>query len=768
MSSYSTALRDKLFELLPAYIRGLDGPDRLAANDPPGPLQALLRVIEEQADAIDDDITQLFNDAFIETCEPWAIPYIGDLVGTTPLFDESRIRGGETAKELFRNLNGPSFRPQIGLGNRADVAKTIYFRRRKGTLPMLEELARDVTGWPAHAVEFFQRLQWNQRVKNHLRMHALQTPDLRSVAALDRLEAAFDTTCRTVDVRPIGEDEGWYGIRKIGFFLWRLLAHRFEAVDARRQGGGGDFRWRFSPLGHDAPLFSARRREDDETGLTERRHVPQEISRAEFHDDMRSAFFLPDGSPQPLIPDFSEYYGLFDPFAGIVLADERAMMIFINRAPVPLSRIRCRNLDLWGQPSGNQVAIDVATGRIALGPLAATAAAAGGVSVYFHHGFPGNLGGGLYRRRAWLIEPAGGVLILEVNDSGAPDTFGTIAAAVAHWSGLPVQPDCIIRIGDSRTYTDALTIEPANGQYIAIEAADGCRPHLLLPQPLRITGNHDTSSVTLGGLLIEGRVEITGSLKHLRLIHTTLVPAGSIAAPDPALPPSPPAPIQPSISAAEALPDGSLANAQLRIEAAFSIMGRLRIPDHAELIALLDCAVDGSGGTAIAGPAANSFGPACKIERSTIRGQVRVRQVDFATDSIFDGLVAVQRQQEGCIRFSYVPANSITPRRYRCQPDLAIRRALEAAAPLTPAQAAALRTETALRVQPEYSSEAYGQPAWLQLARSAPPEITTGSEDGADMGVWCHLKQPQRAANLKLRLEEYLPFGLEPALIRVT
>ena len=43
-----------------------------------------------------------------------------------------------------------------------------------------------------------------------------------------------------------------------------------------------------------------------------------------------------------------------------------------------------------------------------------------------------------------------------------------------------------------------------------------------------------------------------------------------------------------------------------------------------------------------------------------------------------------------------------------------------------------------------------------------------GSEDGADMGVWCHLKQPQRAVNLKLRLEEYLPFGLEPALIRVT
>jgi hypothetical protein len=762
MSSYSTALRDKLFQLLPAYVREIDGPDRLNASDPPGPLQALLRVIEEQADAIDGDITQLFNDAFIETCEPWAIPYIGDLVGTTPLFDESRIRGGETARELFGNLNGPSFRPQIGLGNRADVAKTIYFRRRKGTLPMLEELARDVTGWPAHAVEFFQRLQWNQRVKNHLRMHALQTPDLRSVARLDRLDGAFDETCRTVDVRPIGEDEGWYGIRKIGFFVWRLLAHRFEAVDARRQGGAGDFRWRFSPLGQDAPLFSARRREDDETGLTQRQHVPQAISRPEFHDDMRGALL------QPVIPDFSEYYGLFDPFPGMVLADERAMMIFIAGAPVPLSRVRCRNLDAWGQPSGNQVAIDVVTGRIALGPLAATAAAAGGVSVSYHHGFSGNLGGGSYRRRAWLIKPAGGVQILDVNDGGAPGSFATIAAALAQWAGPLGKPDCIIRVGDSRTYTDALSIEPADGHYIAIEAAEGSRPHLLLPQPLTITGNHDTSSVTLGGLLVEGRVEIAGSLGHLRLIHTTLVPGVSIASPDPALPPAPPPTVQPSIAASETRADGSPANTELRIEAAFSITGRLRIPDHAELIALLDCAVDGLGGAAIAGPAPNSFGPACRIERSTMRGQVRARQIDLASDSIFDGLISVQRQQTGCIRFSYVPPESVTPRRYRCQPDLAVRRALDVAGPLTPAQAAALRAETALRVRPEYTSEAYGQPAWLQLARAAPDEIATGSEDGADMGLWCHLKQPQRAANLKLRLEEYLPFGLEPALIRVT
>jgi hypothetical protein len=36
------------------------------------------------------------------------------------------------------------------------------------------------------------------------------------------------------------------------------------------------------------------------------------------------------------------------------------------------------------------------------------------------------------------------------------------------------------------------------------------------------------------------------------------------------------------------------------------------------------------------------------------------------------------------------------------------------------------------------------------------------------MGVYAHLRQPQRAANLRVRLEEYLPFGLDAGLVFVT
>ncbi len=43
---------------------------------------------------------------------------------------------------------------------------------------MLEQLARDVTGWPARVVEFFERLATTQYL-NHLRPQALARADLR-------------------------------------------------------------------------------------------------------------------------------------------------------------------------------------------------------------------------------------------------------------------------------------------------------------------------------------------------------------------------------------------------------------------------------------------------------------------------------------------------------------------------------------------------------------------------------------------------------------
>ena len=72
------------------------------------------------------------------------------------------------------------------------------------------------------------------------------------------------------------------------------------------------------------------------------------------------------------------------------------------------------------------------------------------------------------------------------------------------------------------------------------------------------------------------------------------------------------------------------------------------------------------------------------------------------------------------------------------------------------------------RVVPSFTSIHYGDPGYGQLHLSCPVEIRTGAEDGSEMGVFCHLKQPQRETNLRIRLEEYLPFGLDPGVIYVT
>src|SRR5262245_61546576 len=65
---------DRLYDLLPA-IYGIRDADQGY------PLRALLRVIAEQVNVVEDDIAQLYENWFIETCEDWVVPYIGDLVG---------------------------------------------------------------------------------------------------------------------------------------------------------------------------------------------------------------------------------------------------------------------------------------------------------------------------------------------------------------------------------------------------------------------------------------------------------------------------------------------------------------------------------------------------------------------------------------------------------------------------------------------------------------------------------------------------------------
>src|SRR5258705_12361223 len=130
---------ERTYELLPAIYRIRDA-------DRGEPLKALLSVVADQVGVLEEDLDQLYDDQFIETCAPWVIPYIGDLIG-------------------YQQVHGIA---SAVASPRAEVAHTISFRRRKGTVLVLEQLARDVTGWGAHAVEFFKVLADTQYM-NHIR-----------------------------------------------------------------------------------------------------------------------------------------------------------------------------------------------------------------------------------------------------------------------------------------------------------------------------------------------------------------------------------------------------------------------------------------------------------------------------------------------------------------------------------------------------------------------------------------------------------------------
>jgi hypothetical protein len=142
------------------------------------------------------------------------------------------------------------------------------------------------------------------------------------------------------------------------------------------------------------------------------------------------------------------------------------------------------------------------------------------------------------------------------------------------------------------------------------------------------------------------------------------------------------------------------------------------------------------------------------------------------SESIATGHVDVVRTQEGCVRFSYVPPDSHTPRRYLCQPDLAVEKAIEEALKANPGLSDPEKAQIASFVRgfllPGFTATLYGQPAYAQLREGCPMQIRTGAEDGSEMGVFSHLKQPQREGNLRLRLDEYLPFGLEAGILFAT
>jgi hypothetical protein len=722
-----TAPRERLYHLLPSVYRLRDA----AAGEP---LRALLAVMESEIESVEANLEELYESWFVETAPEWVIPYLGELVGNRPLAGVAQSR-------------------------RADVARTLYYRRRKGTLPMLEELARDVTGWGAHAVEFMELLGWTQN-PNHLRyslspdpglahptaVSRIGTVSLREPDALDRLDGPWDLTAHTVDVRrappgayaagrrtPARAGEGWYGPRRIGFFLWRLRSYPLDAIPARRAAAPDQHGWHFSPLGAPTPLFVDPRAERDPARLAREVHVPAPIRPLSFRGDLEAYRADHLSLPPDERPVASEWYG-----------PHRSVNVVADGVPVPPSVVLCKDLGDWARPPAGRVGVDVRRGRISF----AVGEEPDEVRVAFAYGFSADVGAGPYDRRGPLADAEAAEWV-QVVARGTP--VETLQDAIAAWDAAG-KPRGRIEIADSGVYGGALAIElPADGSLV-LRAAEGRLPSVQPVGDLAVSAPAEGARFVLDGLLVEGGVELDGPVT-LEVAHCTLVPGGALDGEG-----EPRFPDRDSVNVAAAgvqAPEVTITS---------SIVGSIRLPDTARRLTIRDGIVQAFpvGGVerpAIAADdAGDGPGPPTVLERVTLFGPVRVRELALATEVIFTAPVLVQRGQVGCVRFSYVPEASRTPRRFHCQPDLA----LEAVTDL------AERDRVRRRLVPTFTSTRLGDPAFAQLRQDCALEIRAGAENGSEMGAFSALLQPQREADLRTRLDEYLPFGLEAALIYVT
>ena len=322
----------------------------------------------------------------------------------------------------------------------------------------------------------------------------------------------------------------------------------------------------------------------------------------------------------------------------------------------------------------------------------------------------------------------------------------------------------IVEIQDSGRYVESIPgITLGAGKRLVLRAANLHRPTLVLPaQPINVIGGAN-SVLSLNGLVIAGGSLRLGALDTLRIQHCTLVPGWSLA-PDG----TPQHRDRPSLEAAAEAPTG------LTVEIDHCITGALRLPADGVTVIVRDSIVDALGNDrhAIAGIDDGHEGPSVTLARTTIVGSVWVKAFGEATDTLFTGPVAAIRRQIGCIRYSFVPDGSSTPSRYRCQPDAELTvqmAAAEASAEatqtnLTPVQRAAIQSQVLDSLAPRFTSTSFGHPAYAQLATACPSQLREGAEDGAEMGAFHDLFQPQRETNLRASLDEYLRFGLEAGI----
>jgi len=826
--------------------------DLLTAKASRGPLESLLRVIQEQLDIVAEDLDQLYDDQFVETCAQWVIPYIGDLI------DYQSVKGIAPA------IDNP----------RSEVAQTISLRRRKGTVLVMEQLARDATGWGAHAVEFFRFLGDTQYM-NHVRPRNYYAPDLRRWQPGIYIDTGFDRTPHHVDVRKIAARRGRYNIQNIGIFLWSMTAYSITQAPAASAAASPSASpspspcFRFNSLGMDIPLFHRAVPQGEEiTAPSEPVNVADRLRRRVLCDDLKKGVG-------------ASYYGQGNSLA--LLVDGH----FVNPYQIQVADLAGADGSWANTPvnSAYAAAVDPQLGRIALPP--SSSGAAPRVTVSYYYGFNADIGGGEYSRAdSFKIQDE--AWVFPFPDTAGVPRYTDLAGALSYAMGqLSNNGEVAVEITSSQTYpiplaTLALTVNLPAETTLELRAAEGARPTLLLTGEISVTGG-TVSTFCLNGLLIAASAGMTptspvpaalvhvpnqaadGSFNHLgelSIKHCTLVPGWSVQTDD--------TPTQPTAPTLVVEPRGC------NVVVENSILGAVRTSLLVTFNAS-DSIIDSTSRTNVAYAALDNFsgGGALTLQGCTVVGKVHATMLSLVSDSILwaalttppcfpltvspvpfasvfyttapnqagdmlvvgtpnpadptiqqllqmlplpnqlnqlicgpvqlapglqanayvptaaerngdfssfatlltdpnpaspfpitGGIIPMQRwmevfawrispippdpwpaplwadrKQEGCVRFSFLPIGARTPRQFECV------------------------DEALASPQPIFFATRYGRPGYLKLLTSTPDVVRRGADDGGEIGAFHFLLGPLRESDLRVRMQEYLPVGLEFGII---
>ncbi len=474
LDHYEIYYADRLWMLMPEVYRAGDSD----LPDVKGPLRELCDRIGAQMAIVRRSIDRSWEDQSIESCDDWVVPYIGELLATN----------------LVSGLDAR--------GRRLEVANTIFYRRRKGTLLILEKIAQDVSGWDARVVEFFRRLGRTRHgldpaiglpsaspdVLGAARLQLASglvgprsrtpiggTANLRNAYAAKQVNTAFDEFFHTPDVRRGSGAVGWYNIPRLGVFLWRLYSFPQTADDPNDllsvpvagNGARGNC-FTFDPTGRTVPLFATAARTGESFGATW-------VSPTEPE--------LPGPIAQALVDDV--YSSTSD-----AAIDMRSVGVFHTDTGDLVKRA---DVSIWPE-----------FGRFSI-------AANPNLRVWYHYGFSSRLGAAAFDRRPFGdAAPAPGTETVVRN--------GTAVAAMAATSTTT--------FGDSLTYADVPDLTSVND--VTIRSGNGRRP-VIRTAPDRTPWTFNASGATpklrLEGIFFSGAdIVLSGSFDEVTIRFSTLDP----------------------------------------------------------------------------------------------------------------------------------------------------------------------------------------------------------------------------------------------------